>query len=94
MSVFLYNASLKTIEAFAGEVTLHTVTGDTLATERFLIKWLDAKQGNSDNITLPDAVCVKLDTVRLRSITTCKIDGTYVSDCLAHVRINDGGHNI
>ena len=94
MSVFLYNTSTKTIEVFAGEVTLHNASGDALATNQFLIQWLDPIKGNSDHIELPRAVCRKLDTVRIRSITTCKIDSTYIKDCLAYVHIADNKKNI
>ena len=94
INIIVVNSSTKTLETFAGDVTAQDKSGATLYTGHYVLQYVDAGKAGSDTFHMDSYYCMQLASVRLRSVSDCKVDGKYYKDCANHVGVLSGADNL
>ena len=88
LMIYLHNGYTKTIEAFAGDVTLESRSGGTERVESFFLLYIDPSNNTAQDISLGGLrKCEEIQKVRLRTVSLCKFDGALYRDCIKLVRV-------
>ena len=85
VALTLTNRHSKTIEYISIDFTIHSKSGSKLGNGTSLFKYVDPLSQERVQISLSYAYCAIADYILIRNVTSCKIDGSFYSDCIEFI---------